>query len=544
MLAIPSVRRTLPALPPTVLVAAPLCVLLLSWLRADPALWSHLWSTLLPEMLVNTSLLLLGVGALTFVLGVSLAWLIASYRFPGSRILEWLLLLPLAMPGYVLGYVFMSLFDFAGPIQTQLRGWFGEAAELPEVRSLPGAVIVLSLALYPYVYLLARAAFREQSAAQRDAARAAGLGAWSVFTRVALPLARPAIAAGVGFALMETLGDFAVVRYFNVVTLSEGVVRLWTVQGDRDAAVQLASVLLAAGVATLFCERLLRRGARFYQVGSRSRPVLTQPLRGAPGWLAFAYAAGVWTFAFGLPALQLLTWARDELYSADSAALAVIFGQQLPATLLLASAAALLVVCLGLLMVFALRQRNGVNPAFSRAVARVATLGYALPGGVVAIGMLLLLSYFNAPAAALLGGGFLLSGSMLGLLYGYAVRFIAIGFNGIESGFDKITPNMEMAARSLGADALRLLRAIHAPLLGGSMLTVALLVFVDVLKELPITLFLRPFGMDTLSVGTYMLASESAWQAAGLPALIIVALSAGPALLLLRRTRVNGEGGA
>jgi iron(III) transport system permease protein len=544
VLAVPTLRRTLPALPPTLLVAAPLCVLLLSWLRTDPELWAHLWATLLPEMLLNTGLLLLGVGVLTFTLGTSLAWLVASFRFPGSRVAEWLLVLPLAMPGYVLGYVFMSLFDYAGPIQTGLRPWLGEEFELPEVRSLPGAIIVLSLALYPYVYLLARAAFREQSATQRDAARAAGLGAWAVFARVALPLARPAIAAGVGFALMETLADFAVVRYYNVVTLSEGVVRLWIVQGDRDAAVQLASLLLLAGVTTLFCERLLRRGARFYQIGNRSRPVMAQPLHGVRGWLALAYALCVWLFAFGLPALQLLGWARDELASADPVALEVIFSQQLPATLLLASCAALLVVSLGLLMVFALRPRNGVNPVLSRAIARVATLGYALPGGVVALGMLLLLSRFNEPAAALIGGGFLLSGSTLGLLYGYAVRFIAIGFNGIESGFEKITPNMEMAARSLGAGASRTLRTIHVPLLGGSLMTVALLVFVDVLKELPITLFLRPFGMDTLSVGTFMLASESAWQAAGLPALIIVILSAGPALLLLRRTRAHDEGAA
>jgi iron(III) transport system permease protein len=437
--------------------------------------------------------------------------------------------------------VFMSIFDYAGPVQSYLRGWLGQDFELPDIRSLPGAILVLALATYPYVYLLARATFREQSAAQRDAARAAGYGDWSIFMRVALPLARPALAAGIGFVVMETLADFAVVRYFNVVTLSEGVVRLWIVNSDRDSAVQLASLLMLAGFATLMIERALRSRARFDQVGNRARPVQPKPLTGIRAVLALAVTFGVFVLAFGLPAWQLIDWARAELATADQASLEVTFTQHLPNSLALAGAAALIVLLTGLLMVYALRKRSGTNPRLARVIGRAATLGYALPGSVVALGMLLLLSSFNKPASAIFGAGFLLSGSLLGLLYGYAVRFIAIGYNGIESGLEKITPNMEMAARTLGAATPRVLGRVHAPLLRGSLLTVVLLVFVDVLKELPLTLFLRPFGMDTLSVWTFMLASESAWQAAALPALIIVALSAGPALLLLRWTRADGN---
>lgn len=522
-------------------MAAPLCVLLLSWLRIDGATWAHLWATLLPEMLLNTALLVAGVALVSLAIGAGLAWIVTAYRFPGARVAEWLLALPLAMPGYVLGYVFMSIFDFAGPVQTYLRGWFGEGFELPDIRSLPGAIVVLALATYPYVYLLARAAFREQSGAQRDAARAAGYGDWSIFLRVALPLARPALAAGAGFVIMETLADFAVVRYFNVVTLSEGVVRLWIVSGDRDAAVQLASLLMLAGFGTLLLERALRRRARFDQVGNRARPIQPTQLRGASAVLALGTVLVVFVLAFGLPTWQLIDWARQELATAEPALLEITFTQHLPNSLALASAAALIVLLTGLLMVYALRTRGGANPWLARMIGRAATLGYALPGSVVALGMLLLLSSLNKPAAAIFGAAFLLSGSLLGLLYGYVVRFIAIGFNGIESGLEKITPNMEMAARTLGATTPRVLGRVHAPLLRGSLLTAALLVFVDVLKELPLTLFLRPFGMDTLSVWTFMLASESAWQAAALPALIIVAMSAGPALLLLRWTRADGN---
>ncbi|MCS6847067.1 MAG: iron ABC transporter permease [Anaerolineae bacterium] len=528
---------------PAFLVLLPLIGLALAWLRLDGEIWSHLWSTLLPEMLLNTALLMFGVGATTLALGTALAWLVTTYAFPGSRSLEWLLVLPIAIPGYILGYVSMSLFDYAGPFQTQLRAWFGPDLELPEFRSLPGAIFVLSLTLYPYVYLLARAAFREQSAAQRDAARAAGLSGRAIFWRVALPLARPSLAAGVALALMETLTDFAVVRYFNTVTLSEGVVRLWIIQMDRDAAIQLASLLMLIALGVVLAERRLRRRARFYQLGNQSRPIAPVRLR---GWRAIAALAGpllLLLVAFGLPLVQLTQWAIAEVKHAEPGTLDAVFGQYLFNTLALSLGAALLVVAVALAMAYVVRP-HGTQveaKAGTRFLARLATLGYAMPGAVVALGVLLLLAPLNEAVLGWTGGAVLLSASVFGLMYAYLVRFLAIGFSSVEASLEKVTPNMEMAARSLGAGAPRLLAHVHLPLMRTGILAALLLVFVDTLKELPVTMFLRPFGMETLSVWTYMLASESAWQAAAVPALTIVLASVGPALLLIRLSRASAQ---
>lgn len=528
---------------PALLILLPLIGLALTWLRLDGEIWAHLWSTLLPEMLLNTALLMLGVGATTLALGTALAWLVTTYAFPGVRLVEWLLVLPIAIPGYILGYVSMSLFDYAGPFQTQLRAWFGADLELPEFRSLPGAIFVLSLTLYPYVYLLARAAFREQSATQRDAARAAGLSDRAVFWRVALPLARPSLAAGVALALMETLTDFAVVRYFNIVTLSEGVVRLWVIQMDRDAAVQLASLLMLIALGVVLAERRLRKRARYYQLGSHSRPVV--PIR-LSGWRAVAALTGplmLLFIAFGLPVAQLVQWAIAEVISAEPGTLDAVFGQYLFNTLALSLGAALLVVVVALGMAYALRPRGSQAEAkaATRFLARLATLGYAMPGAVVALGALLLLAPLNETVLGWTGGAVLLSASVIGLMYAYLVRFLAIGFSGVEASLEKVTPNMEMAARSLGAAPARVLTRIHLPLVRTGVLAALLLVFVDTLKELPVTMFLRPFGMETLSVWTYMLASESAWQAAALPALTIVLASVGPALLLIHLSRAGAH---
>lgn len=528
---------------PAFLVLLPLIGLALTWLRLDGEIWAHLWRTLLPEMLLNTTLLMLGVGATTLALGTALAWLVTTYTFPGAKLIEWLLVLPIAIPGYILGYVSMSLFDYAGPVQTQLRAWFGPDFELFEFRSLPGAIFVLSLTLYPYVYLLARAAFREQSAAQRDAARAAGLSDRAVFWRVALPLARPSLAAGVALALMETLTDFAVVRYFNVVTLSEGVVRLWIIQMDRDAAVQLASLLMVIALGIVLTERRLRSRARYYQLGSHARPIAPIHLSGPRAAAALVGPLALLFVAFGLPVAQLAQWAVAEIASAEPGTLDATFGQYLFNTLALSLGAALLVVAVALGMAYALRPRGAQAEADAapRFLARLATLGYAMPGAVVALGVLLALAPLNETVLGWTGGAVLLSASVIGLLYAYLVRFLAIGFSGVEASLEKVTPNMEMAARSLGAAPARVLARIHLPLVRAGVLAALLLVFVDTLKELPVTMFLRPFGMETLSVWTYMLASESAWQAAAVPALTIVLASVGPALLLIRLSRSGAQ---
>ncbi len=523
----------LPAMLAAVLVLLPLGGLFLTWARLEQSAWAHLWSTVLPEMMVNTALLMLGVSALTLLIGAPLAWLVTTYTFPGSRLIEWLLVLPIDIHGYI----FMSLFDYAGPFQSQWRAWFGPAFELPEFRSLPGAIFVLSLTLYPYVYLLACVAFREQSAAQRDAARVNGLSQRAIFFRLALP-------AGVALVLMETLTDFAVVRYFNTMTLSEGVVRLWIVQMDRDAAVQLASLLMLIALGVLFVERRMRRRARYYQLGSQSRPVAPICLRGWRAALALLVPLALLGLAFGLPLVQLVHWAIAEVATAAPGTLDAVFGQYVLNTLLLSSGAAVLVAAIAITMAYGIRPRGAAqrSNAGARALTRLATLGYAIPGAVVALGVLLLLAPLNEPVLGLTGGAVLLSGSLVGLMYAYVVRFLAIGFGSIEASLDKVTPNMEMAARSLGASPLRTLARVHLPLARGGILAALLLVFVDVVKELPATMFLRPFGMETLSVWTYMLASESAWQAAAVPSLVIVLVGIAPALLLVHLSRAGAKG--
>jgi len=534
---------------PAILILLPLLGLALAWLRLEAAAWLHLWNTLLPEMLLNTALLMLGVGTATLVMGSSLAWLVTNYDFPGARAIEWLLVLPMAIPGYILGYVLMALFDYAGPIQTQLRAWFGPSFEAPEFRSLPGAVLALSLSLYPYVYLLARTGFREQSAAQRDAARVHGYGRWGVFFKVALPLARPSLAAGTALALMETLTDFAVVRYFNTVTLSEGVVRLWIGQMDRDAAVQLSSALMLIAMSVVLVERRLRRHARYYQLGGQSRPIERVRLRGWRAVAASALPLALLTLAFGLPVIQLVSWAIPEVVASAPGTLDAVFGPYLLNTVGLAAGSACLVSAVALVMAYATRAYGPPSAAKARArlLARMATLGYAMPGAVVALGVLLLLAPLNEVALNLTGGAMLLSASLIGLMYAYLVRFLAIGFGNVEASLEKVTPSMEMAARSLGAGALRVLWRVHLPLIRTGVFAASLLVFVDTFKELPATMFLRPFGMETLSVWTYMLASESAWQAAALPSLVIVLVSAVATLLLMRLSRSgahsNGRAG-
>jgi iron(III) transport system permease protein len=510
------------------IVLLPLIRLALAWLDFAPEVWQHLLETLLPEMLINTLLLMFGVGAMTLCIGAALAWLVTNFDFPGARLVEWLLVLPLAIPGYIFGYAFMALFDYAGPFQTQLRALFGPSFELPEFRSLPGAILTLSLSLYPYVYLLARAGFLELSAAQRDAARVHGYSELAILFKVSLPLIRPSLAAGVALAIMEALADFAVVRYFNTVTLSEGVVRLWIGQMDRESAVQVASLLLLIALIVILVERSLRRQARYYQVGSQARPAARKRLN---GWrMAFATATpwGILLFAFVLPLIQLLTWAIEELRTTNLELLEMVFGQYLLNTAALSVGAASLVIAIALPLAYRLRRTYGYAPSGGSAFAltRLATLGYAMPGAVVALGVLLLVAPLNEAVLSATGGAVLLSGSLFSLMYGYLVRFLAIGFNSIEASLEKITPSMESAARSLGAGSLRVLGRIYLPLMRIGIIAGWLTVFVDTFKELPATMFLRPFGMETLSVWTYMLASESAWQAASIPSLVIVLANA------------------
>ena len=516
------------------LIVLPVLVVGSAVLTPTREVWAHLARTLLPEMTRNTLLLLAGVGAGTLTLGVGLAWLVTAFRFPGRNVLELLLLLPMAVPTYVLGFVYMATFDFAGPVQTFLRRYFTDLTWFPEIRSGTGAILVMTLVLYPYVYLLAKAGFREQSSALVEAARGMGYGSATIFVRIVLPLARPSIAAGVALAVMEALADFATVRFFNFPTLSDGVIRVWHGMMDLRAASELAGVLAVAALAIVLLEHALRGRSRYFQAGGRAPGITPANLHGWRGWLATAVCLLVVAAAFFLPVAQLLSWTLRELPRLPVGTMAV-YAQLTRNTLLLSLAAAVVVTSVALLLASSIRL-SGSKAGFF--LAKLATSGYAMPGAVIAVGIIVPLSAFDHALNNVLEAwtgtsvGLLLTGTIFGLVYAYVVRFMAVSFNSVDSSLEKITPNITAAAKVLGAEPWRLVWRIHLPLVAPGLLAGATLVFVDVMKELPITVMLRPFGYDTLAVWVWQMAAESVWAGASLPALIIVVAGLVPVILL------------
>lgn len=520
----------------TILVIVPLAVVAFGLLTPTHAIWAHLWQTLLPLMLRNTVLLVGGVGLGTLVLGTGLAWLVTAYRFPGRNLFDWALLLPLALPSYILAFVFIATFDFAGPVQSALRAWFGTNVWFPYIYTGWSAGLVLTLTLYPYVYLLARSAFRAQSANTFDAARTMGLSRTQAFFRLVLPLARPALIAGGSLAMMEALSDFATVRFFTYPTLSEGVFRIWEGMMNRDAAMELAALLCVAALALILGERGLRNSARYTQSGGRAPTPAPVILRGGRGGLVTLLLGLVLAVAFVLPALQLLWWTLAEVVEqGPGGTLNVAFRRYMTTTGSLALLAAAVTVFWALLLAHSARLSGG---RWAQLSVRLATLGYAMPGAVIGVGVLLTLTgldrWLNGWG---LMQGVLLSGSIVGLIYAYGVRFLAVAHNSVEASLDTVTPRMEQAARSLGAGPRRVLWRIHLPLVSRGLLTAGILVFMDVMKELPITLLLRPFGMDTLAIWAYLLASEGFWEAAAVPSLSILGAGLLPVILLMRLSR-------
>lgn len=516
------------------LPALPLLVILASLAEPRWALWQHLLDTVLRDYLTTTALLMLGTGLGVLLLGVPTAWLVAQCRFPGRGFFQWALLLPMAMPAYILAYTYAGLLDVAGPVQRTLRArfdWqFGDYW-FPEVRSTGGAILMLSLVLMPYVYLLARTAFLEQSAGALEAGRTLGCGPLRALFRVSLPLARPALAAGVVLAMMETLADFGTVQYFGLSTFTTGIFRTWFGLGDAAGAAQLSAVALLVVFVLLALERASRRRLRYHAVGHR--PVTPLPLRGGAALAAFLFCLMPLLFGFVIPAAVLANWALQ----AGAAGLDARFAGLIGTSILLAVLAALAAVALALLLAYALR---GGASLLLRALTRLATIGYAIPGVVVAVGVMTPLAAFdrwvNAWGAAHFDWrpGLLLSGTLAALLLAYVVRFLAVSMNTVESGFSRVSLHMDEAARSLGTGYFGCLRRVHWPLLRGTLLTAGLLVFVDVLKELPATLLLRPFDVNTLAVRTYELANDERLADAALPALAIVAAGLLPVVILSR----------
>ncbi len=528
-------RWQLISLPIAGLVLVPLLVIFSGWLNPETETWRHLAETVLGELIVNTLVLLLGVGAGVLMLGVGLAWLTSMCRFPGRRFFDWALMLPLALPAYVLAFVFIGLFDFSGPVQGTLREWFGPRGYwFPEVRSTGGVILVMVLVLYPYVYMLARTAFLTQGRGTLDAARMLGLGPWGAFFRVALPMARPAIAAGTALALMETLADFGTVAVFNYDTFTTAIYKAWFGLFNLQAAAQLASLLLLFVAMTLLLERRARGRSR-YAEGSRGGQPHRIHLTGWHAGLATGAATLVFSAAFLLPMLQLLAWAWDIV----RAELDARYLDLLLNTLMLGISAAFVTVTGALLLAFARRYQRD---ALTGAAVNIATLGYALPGSVLAVGIMLTLTGVdNFLQSVARGFGFdasgpVLTGTIAALLLAYLVRFLAVAFGPIDSTLGRIRDSLPEAARILGATPREVLTRVFLPLLSPGILTAILLVTVDVMKEMPATLLLRPFGWDTLAVRIYELTSEGEWERAALPAITLVMAGLLPVLLLVIRS--------
>jgi iron(III) transport system permease protein len=526
------------------LVAIPVVAVVVESLPPTTSVWAQLWSTVLPDMLVSTLALLLAVAAGTMVLGAGLAWLVTAYRFPGSTVFGWLLVLPLAMPAYILGFVFLALLDYPGPVQTGLRAAFGDGVPFPEVRSLPAAATVMSLTLFPYVYLLARAALREQSPATYEAARTLGAGHARAAVRVVLPMARPSLAAGLALVMMETLTDFATVSYFNVRTVSVGVYQVWKGQFDRETATELAGLVLLFALLVVAGERALRGRTRYHQHGGAGRGLPRVQLTGARGWAATATCATVLTAGFGLPVAQLVWWSGAAWLTDAGSLLDSRYASYLSNSLTVGITAALACAAIGFLVSHGVRMAGG---RFTGTAAQLTSVGYAIPGVVVAIGVLIAFAWLDDGLEALGvpgGTGLLATGSVLGIVYAYVVRFLALAHQSLDASFAKVSPAMTDSALSLGASPARVIGRVHLPLVRTGLATALVLVTIDALKELPIVLLLRPFGFDTLSVWTYQLASESRWESAALPALTIVAVATVPVLALVGRRQPESNPGS
>lgn len=517
------------------LVLLPILAVVATAAGSGLATWTHLAGTVLPGYLANTGLLLLAVACGVVSMGVLSAWLVTTYRFPLQRLLEWALVLPLAMPAYVMAYAYTDWLQFTGPVQTALRaltGWQAREYWFPEIRSLWGAAAMLSFALYPYVYLIARTAFRDVSRSALEAGRLAGHSAWQCFWKVAVPLARPAIAAGAALALMETLADFGTVSYFGVEVLTTAIYKAWLSMNDAAAAGQLSMCLLAFVVVVLAIERT-NRGRAAYHSASR-KPVAPVVLQGWKAWLAAAACAAPVAFGFLLPAAILLQYAFVDPDARWTSRLTSLVGNSVA----VAFAAALAGTLLATAMAYAARVSRA--PAV-RIANRVAGLGYAVPGAVIAVGILVPLGRFDNWIGGWIEAwtgartGLLITGTVAALVYAYVARFLAVALQTMEAGLSRITPAMDDAARSLGASPAATLARVHAPLLASSVATAALLLFVDVMKELPATFALRPFNFDTLAVETYNLAKDERLAEAALPSLMIVAVALLPLVFVSRR---------
>lgn len=518
------------------LLALPVVVIFASFFYPQIELWRHLADTVLADYVINSLLLATGVGAICLVLGTGLAWIIVRYNFFGRSVMQWLILLPMAMPAYIIAYSYTGMLDFAGPLQTALRSQFGWSYGeywFPEIRSLNGAIIMMSLVLYPYVYMLARTAFSDQAQSLREASKSMGISPRRHFLQISFPLARPAILTGTALAMMEAFADYGTVSYFGVSTFTTGIFRTWFGLGNGIAAAQLAALLCSFVLLLLLLEKWSRRHTRYYYQGQKRQSQLPKTVSPMSSFSLFLLCGLAPLLGFFIPTYQLLKWSiLTWVDNANWAFLSLVAN-----SFMLASLSALVIVTIAIL--FAYAKRNTANWLLAIQV-QVASLGYAIPGTVIAIGVLLPLSWadtqINEFSQWLFGRspGLIFSGTIFAVILAYAVRFMSVALHNVESGLARITPNMDNAAQSLGLSPGRTLLKVHLPLLKASVLSAVLLVFVDVLKELPATLILRPFDFNTLAVRSYEMASDERLSDAAFPALAIVLVGLLPVILLTK----------
>lgn len=516
------------------LLSVPVLTVFSSIGDASDGVWAHLADTLLWEYIGQSLMLMTGVGLLVLVLGVAPAWLVTMNRFPGSRLLEWALVLPLAMPAYIIAYTYTGMLDVTGPVQGFIRDTFDLRFGdywFPQIRSLGGAITMLSLVLYPYVYLLSRMAFVEQSVCVLEVSRTLGAGPWRAFTRVAVPLARPAIIAGLALVLMETLADYGTVQYFGISTFTTGIFRTWFGMGSSTAAAQLSAVLMLFILALVLTEHWSRSRARYHHTSTKYSRLPQIRLQGLRKWLALIFCAAPVVLGFLIPFLQLAYWAWDTRHLVDFSA----FSELLFNSLRLALTAAVIALILGLFISYAKRLQPNL---LMRSSVRVLSLGYAIPGTVIAVGVLIPFAWVDNSIDAWMqqqfgvSTGLIFSGTLVAVVFAYIVRFLPVAMNTVDAGLGKIRPSMDDAGRSMGMGSWQILRRIHIPMLRGSLLTASLLVFVDVLKELPATLILRPFNFNTLAIRTYELANQERLTEAAASALMIVLAGIIPVIII------------
>jgi len=518
------------------LISIPILTVVFSVFTSAGEVWEHLASTVLDDYIRNSLLLILGVSIGVILIGVSTAWLITMTEFPGRRIFEWASILPFAIPAYLLAYIYTDFLDITGPLQNMIRNVFGLGIDeywFPNIRSVEGAILIMSLAFYPYVYMLARSSFLEQSTSLLEASRIMGYSTWQSFFKVALPVARPGIAAGLALALMETLNDFGTVQYFGVQTFTTGIYRTWFGLGERPAAAQLAAFLLAFIVVLLILERWSRNRISNEKASTtRFKRLNRFELKGLRSALAFTMCFIPVLIGFIIPVILLL-----EMFFTNLALLDLKFIELALNSFTVSAITGFLAVLLALLMAYSAR----LNPnRYVKIFNRISSLGYAIPGSVIAVGVLIPFGLFDNTVDAFFrdrlgfSTGLLLSGTIFAMIFAYLVRFLSVSYGGVEASMEKITPNMDEAARGLGYRFSKVLRKIHIPMMSGGLLTAALLVFVDVMKELPATLIVRPFNFDTLAVQVYRYASDERLAESAGAALMIVLVGIIPVIIISR----------